>query len=188
MRVAVIAALIIALAGCQSVPPLSSTSGRSPNALTSWNLDGRLGYRANDDGGSASVSWQQRVEHGEMALSGPLGMGSARIRWSPGHAELDTGKETVTADNAQALAWRLTGLQLPVEALQYWVRGLPSPHNKASPTFGEFGELTALDQAGWQLTFDRYAAIDGLRLPFRIRAHHADQRFTLIIKEWEPLP
>lgn len=185
---AVAAGLIVALAGCQSAPPLSSNFARAPSELTSWNLDGRLGYRANDDGGSASVSWQQRVERGEMALSGPLGMGSARIRWSPGHAELETGKETVKATNAQELAWRLTGLELPVEALQYWVRGLPSPHIKASPTFGEFGELTALDQAGWQLMFDRYTAIDGLRLPLRIRAHHADQRFTLIIKEWEPLP
>ena len=179
------AGLLILLAGCQSIP---HGPGASPTDLTSWDLHARLGYRAGNDGGSANVDWQQRGEHGELAFSGPLGMGSAHIRWLPGYAELDTGKDVVTATSSTELAWRLTGLSLPVEALQYWVRGLPWPNAKGDPTFDPSGQLTALNQAGWQLSFDRYGAVDGLSLPFRIRAHHDDQRFTLIIKDWAPRP
>ena len=178
--------LLALLAGCQTAP--MTTPADRPAGLHSWDLSGRLGYRAGDDGGSASVDWQQRNERGELAFSGPLGMGSALIRWQPGHAVRDTGKERIEAANSTELAWRLTGLMLPVEALQYWVRGLPWPVMDGTPTFNELGQLTALQQAGWTLDFDRYGAVDGLQLPFRIRARQGDQRFTLIVKNWEPLP
>lgn len=185
MRVALLSSLLI-LAGCQTLH--DSGPGDTPLMLSSWNLDGRFGYRTGDDGGSASVAWRQRDTHGELHFSGPLGIGSAHLSWQPGLAELETGKETVTARTTEELTWRLTGLNLPVEALQYWVRGLPWPHTSAIPIFNQNGNISLLEQAGWQLEFDRYGAVDGLQLPFRVRAQHADQRFTLIIKEWEPLP
>jgi outer membrane lipoprotein LolB len=183
--------LIILLSGCQMLRGNIETgrgTGDTPAALTHWNLDGRFGYRAGNDGGSASVQWQQRGEQGALHFSGPLGIGSARIGWAPGHAELDNGKERLTATSTTELAWRLTGLNLPVEALQFWVRGLPWPGASARPTFDQAGTLISLDQAGWQIRFDRYQAFDGLQLPARIRAQHLDQRFTLIVKNWEPLP
>ena len=177
---------LLALAGCQALPP--APPGDSPGDLKSWDLSGRFGYRAGEDGGSASIDWRQRADQGELHFSGPLGVGSARISWRPGFAELDTGKEQVTALNSTELAWRLTGLMLPVEAMQYWVRGLPSPEYEAEPEFDQLGQLTSLQQAGWSLTFDRYAPVDGLQLPFRIRATNDNQRFTLIIKDWQPQP
>lgn len=183
--------LLLLLSGCQTLlgdGEQRDAIGTTPAALTHWNLDGRFGYRAGNDGGSASVKWEQRDRHGALHFSGPLGIGSARIRWQPGHAELDNGKDIHTATSTTELAWRLTGLELPVEALQFWVRGLPSPHVNAQPSFDEFGTLTALDQAGWHVRFDRYQTVDGLHLPFRLRAQHLDQRFTLIIKHWEPQP
>ncbi|MBQ0752631.1 MAG: outer membrane lipoprotein LolB [Gammaproteobacteria bacterium] len=178
---------LILLSGCQALRGTHEI-GSTPAALTDWNLDGRFGYRAGNDGGSASVKWEQRNEQGALHFSGPLGIGSARISWSPGHAELDNGKEILTATSTTELAWRLTGLDLPVEALQFWVRGLPWPDASARPIFDQTGTLTSLDQAGWQIRFDRYQAVDGLQLPARIRAQHLDQRFTLIVKNWEPLP
>jgi len=176
----------LALGGCQTLP---QPAGNSPDALHSWDLSGRLGYRAGSDGGSASIDWQQRDQQGTLHFSGPLGIGSARILWQPGYAELDNGKEKLVSTGSAELAWRLTGLMLPVEALQYWVRGLPSPGLPAEPQFDELGQLNQLEQAGWSLQFDRYAPVDGLQLPFRIRAHSGDdQRFTLIIKDWQPKP
>ncbi len=177
---------VLFLAGCQTVP---SGPGNTPDALRNWDLSGRLGYRAGNDGGSASIDWQQREQQGQLHFSGPLGIGSAQILWRPGYAELDNGKERIVATGSTELAWRLTGLMLPVEALQYWVRGLPAPALPAQPGFDELGQLTTLEQAGWTLQFDRYAPVDGLQLPFRIRARSGeDQRFTLVIKDWQPQP
>lgn len=182
---ALVVLCVLVAAGCQTTP---MTQGERAHDLRSWDLSGRLGYRAGDEGGSASIDWQQREEQGELNFSGPLGIGSARIVWHPGYAELDNGKEKVVANSSAGLAYRLTGMQLPIEALQFWVRGLAWPLLDSTPQFDQLGQISALEQAGWSVQFDRYAPVDGLQLPFRIRAHHDDQRFTLIIKDWQPRP
>lgn len=186
MRVATIA-LALLLGACQSRLP-DAPLPQSVEALHNWNLSGRLGYRAGNDGGSASVDWRQRHPGGELRFSGPVGIGSARLFWSPDGAELDTGKEQLRADSSAELAWRLTGLWLPVEALQFWVRGLPWPDAQWQEQRNAAGQLEQLTQLGWQLDFSDYRSAGALSLPQRIRASHQDQRFTLVIRHWEPLP
>lgn len=178
------------LAGCQTPAPVPTGElPASAQALINWNLKGRLGYRAGDDGGSASLDWRQRNLQGEIHFSGPMGLGSAEIRWAPGAAVLDTGKQRVEAGDTASLAWRLTGLWLPVEALEYWVRGLPYPQAEYQASHTEAGELAALEQLGWQLDFQRYDAVEGgATLPHKIRATREGQRFTLLVQAWEPLP
>ena len=77
---------------------------------------------------------------------------------------------------------------LPVEALQFWVRGLPWPDAEWQEQRNESGQLERLTQLGWQLNFSDYHSAGALLLPQRIRASHQDQRFTLVIRRWEPLP
>ena len=165
-------ALTLLLGACQTRLPVGPLPD-SVDHLQNWNLSGRLGYRAGNDGGSASIDWRQRHPEGEIHFSGPVGIGSARLFWAPGSAEL---------------AWRLTGLWLPVEALQFWVRGLPWPDAPGEEQRNELGQLVALKQLGWSLTFSDYLSSGALTLPQRIRASHDDQRFTLVIRKWEPLP
>ena len=183
-------AVFVSLAGCQSrpVPPAGEEVPGSARALASWNLAGRLGYRAGNEGGSASLDWQQRDSAGVIRFSGPLGFGSAAIHWQPGLATLSTGRETVSAGDPTSLALQLTGLLLPVDALQYWVRGLPAPTDTAHLARDDNGDLSQLEQMGWQLELTRYQDYLGLRLPGKIRAQRDDQRFTLLIRHWEPLP
>jgi outer membrane lipoprotein LolB len=186
---AVLISTALLLSACQSrslIPeqPLPS----SVAALNNWNLSGRLGYRAGNDGGSASLDWRQRQHDGEMRFSGPVGIGSARLFWSPQGVTLDTGKEQFEAASSAELAWRLTGLWLPVEALQFWVRGLPWPDSQWQEKRNEQGQLEQLEQLGWQLNFSDYQQIEQLSLPQKIRASQQDQRFTLVIRKWEPLP
>lgn len=181
--------LLVLLSACQSrtwlpTQPLPS----SVEALHNWNLSGRIGYRAGNDGGSASLDWRQRHLDGEMRFSGPVGIGSARLFWSPRSVTLDTGKEQFEAASSAELAWRLTGLWLPVEALQFWVRGLPWPDSHWQEQRNEQGQLEQLEQLGWQLHFSDYRQIEQLSLPQKIRASQQDQRFTLMIRNWEPLP
>lgn len=174
------------LAGCQSAPPaLEGTPVTSVQQLQRWQLKGRIGYDNGHDGGSANLVWQQaQAGHGQLDLSGPLGFGSARITYAPNGAHLDTGKQQVDAPSATELAWRVTGLMLPIPALTWWVRGLPWPDAEVEDSHYNAGQLTQLAQAGWQLSFDRYQLHQGLMLPGRIKARQGDTRFTLLISDW----
>lgn len=177
--------LALAVSGCQRLPPAPLPD--HAQELSSWQLTGRFGYRSGNEGGSASLSWEQQEERGTLHFSGPLGFGNAHLSWHAEGALLKTGEGQVSAASPAELAWRLTGLWLPVEALEYWVRGLSWPGAGAEPQFGPSGQLKQLEQLGWQLEFDRYIAVGHLILPHRIRAHHGEQRFTLIVREWTPL-
>ena len=190
MKIFLLLLSALTLAGCQSLQPVSTPDmPASLDALSDWNIRGRLGYRAGDEGGTASLDWRQRGDSGTMHLSGPLGFGSAEIQWAPGEASLTDGKSTVRSADTASLAWRLTGLWLPVEALTYWVRGMPFPHSDYDAGLNDSGELTQLEQLGWALQFDRYSDIgSGLSAPHKIRASREEQRFTLVIQQWEPLP
>ena len=176
--------LALLLPACQLRPPVALPDTVAD--MERWTLTGRLGYRSGNEGGSASIDWYQRGEQGELRFAGPVGIGSARLYWAPGEAELNTGKEQLRASSSAELAWRLTGLWLPVEALQYWVRGLPWPEAPAHAEHDDQGRLLALQQLGWSLDFSGYPET-GLPLPARIRASHQDQRFTLVIRAWEGL-
>lgn len=178
--------LTLLLSGCQSMPPLGAgTPPASVQQLERWQLKGRIGYDNGQDGGSAHLVWQQsQAGQGRLELSGPLGFGSANIAYGADGATLDTGKQQFHAPSATELAWRVTGLMLPIPALTWWVRGLPWPDANIDASQYNAGQLVALSQAGWQLQFDRYQPHQGLLLPGRIKARQGATRFTLLISDW----
>ena len=86
------------------------------------------------------------------------------------------------------VAWDLTGLWLPVSALEYWSRGLVWPGAPAQSEENDGGRLSRLTQLGWDLEFDRYETVGRVALPHRIKARQGADSFTLLIREWQPLP
>lgn len=179
--------LAVLLAACQSQPVVTTDFSRA-DQIQRWNMNGKLGYRTAEDGGSATFDWHQTPRHGEIHFSGPLGFGSAELTWRPGVARLRTGKGEWQARSPGELAWHLTGFWLPVSALEYWSRGLQWPGAPGEAQTNDAGQITHLQQLGWRLEFDRYENIGRVALPHRIKATQGEDRFTLLIREWQPLP
>ncbi len=75
-----------------------------------------------------------------------------------------------------------------MSALEYWSRGLVWPGAPADAEENEAGQLVRLRQLGWELEFDRYEPVGRVALPHRIKAEQEANRFTLLIREWQPLP
>lgn len=177
------------ISACQVRPPAPAAFPDDPAKLRQWRLDGRMGYSNGQQSGHAGLRWQHQQHSGEIRFSGPLGSGSAHLIWEPSGARLETGRETIVSDSLDELAWRLTGLWLPVEALSYWVRGLAWPDSAPVNTSRDSdGNLSELEQLGWKLSFDRYRSVDGLLLPHRVRARQGDNRLSLVIQQWHAQP
>tara|TARA_A100001391_G_scaffold165649_2_gene125591 strand:- start:1224 stop:1790 length:567 start_codon:yes stop_codon:yes gene_type:complete len=179
--------LALLLSACQT-RPVTTTDFTRPEQIQRWEMNGKLGYRTPEDGGSATFDWDQTPRHGAIHFSGPLGFGSAELTWRPGSARLETGKGEWRARSPGELAWHLTGFWLPVSALEYWSRGLVWPGAPAQAEEDDSGRLVRLRQLGWNLEFDRYQAVGQVTLPHRIKARQDDNHFTLLIREWRPLP
>lgn len=184
-RIIGLALTALALSACQ-LRPTTTAQFEHPGQIQQWQISGKLGYRTANDGGSATFDWRQQPQRGDIHFSGPLGFGSADLHWDSGRAQLITAKETYQARSPGELAWHLTGFWLPVSALQYWARGLSWPGAPGEAEYDDQQRLIALEQLGWSLTFDRYEPIAGITLPYRIKAQQNSNRFTLLIKDWQP--
>lgn len=180
-------AILLLLSGCQ-IAPTPVIPEQDVNHLTHWQANGRFAYKSANDGGSASVRWQQQDDKGYLRFSGPMGLGSAELHWEPGFAQLTSSKGTLEAPSAEVLAYELTGLLLPADALLYWLRGLPWPHSPAHITKDNEGRPAQLTQMDWQLDFDRWQQVQGYWLPHRLKAKHNNDSFTLVIQQWNPAP
>ena len=168
------------LAGCATAPPRPPSAHpeqdwrrqqQAVSALTHWQLVGRIALFTESQGWHATVDWRQRRDNYDIRLIGPLGQGALRLVGDPGHVTLyDSDGQSVMADDPDQLLYRETGWRVPVEALRYWVLGVPAPGPVASRKLDPYGHLTELQQAGWRIRFLDYSERDGLQLPGRVFA------------------
>jgi len=183
IRISLLTAFILFITACSMQPQSTSPSVLSSAnwqqhqqriaQLQDWKLSGKLGFRAPQQGGSAALNWTQEKNNYQLLLSGPFGVGNAKIVGDDETAEMLYG-DTVYRQPPMQLAMQLTGLPLPVDALSWWARGLPSPNQPAATalTTGADGLAVGFDQAGWQLSFSRYRQTDAGRLPGKITGSH----------------
>ena len=158
--------------------------------LNDWRLAGKLGFRGPDSGGSASVNWQQQQNNFQLQLSGPFGAGRATLSGNQQIAEM-LYQDKLYRQTPQQLASQLIGVPLPVGALSWWARGLPSPDQETASSIATSpeGYASSFEQAGWQLSFSRYSETDAGSLPSKIIGTHqsSDNRrysFKLVISDW----
>lgn len=158
---------------------------------SSWTLQGRLNIRQSNNSDTVSINWQQMEQDFEINLSGALGIGATTINGNQNFIRLQQGNENpIEAASMNELSLNYLGYEFPTEALQYWVRGIPSPSSSSVLEFNETQLLASLRQKDaqgndWQLDYDRYQESAGLSLPGRIRMSHPDYQLTFIIQSWQ---
>lgn len=182
------ASLLLALSACSLLPKLSDS--QQLDSLQHWQVRGKLSVNNGQDAITGYLSWQQKQGHYDLFISGPLGQGATRLQGDANSASLTlANKPTVTASSARALMQKYMGWNFPVQDLQYWVKGQPSPSAKYQAKYDQVGLLSELLQHGWRIEFSRYSNQQGFWLPARIKLTHKDPtgrafKFIFASKEW----
>jgi outer membrane lipoprotein LolB len=155
------------------------------NNVSAWELSGAIAAKSQRKGWSASLNWlQQGPNQYQIRLFGPLGGGTVMVEKQGGVITYRDGPKKMTSSNADQLLREQTGIQLPVNNLYYWVRGVPAPGGVQSAQHDAANHLTTLKQSGYIIEYANYTSADGLDLPSKIRLQGHGTVIKLIIKHW----
>ena len=155
------------------------------NATGVWGLVGKISLDDGDDGGSGRLQWSVEPGHSELDFHGAMGRGAWHLQIGQDGVLLKMADGTEqAADDVNDLIQDRMGWPIPLDALQWWVRGLVAPGVIESETYGSEGLLTSLRQFGWDVDFKRYASVDGVELPVRLNATNDNYRVKLAISRW----
>ena len=190
-------AALLLLAGCagqdsRDAPRRSWTQhSELLQQLQHWSASGKLALRTEQRAESATIEWWQQGQNTELQLSGPMGLSATTIHSDGKQVEIRQGEELRTLDISTPDAIvRSTGWDLPLGALPYWLKGIPSPN---SPV--QFLELDpATDRArilrhnDWEIHYRNYEQFDGFTLPTDLRIRRATTSGRVIIRDWQVRP
>ena len=189
-----LALLVFALAGCKTLRPAPAAPSESApwevrraalQARENFDLSGKIGVAAGQDGFNAKLRWQQRGRQSQLALDGPLGVGGVRIT-SDGDAlkVLNAHGEQLDSEAAKREIESKLGFQPPIASLRYWVLGVPDPSHPADEMLDDTQRLASLRQDGWQIDYATYASVRGQSLPSKVTLTREGVRVRLVVDNW----
>jgi outer membrane lipoprotein LolB len=155
------------------------------NATTEWGLSAKISLDDGQDGGSGKLNWEIRNDRSELDFHGAFGRGAWNLQIGPDDAllKMSDGSEQAAASVSELIRVHL-GWPVPLDALQWWVRGLAAPGDIEGEELSSDGLLISLRQFGWNVDFSRYDSVEGLDLPVRLNANRDNYRVKLAISQW----
>jgi len=175
LRHALVAAAVLALGACASLPKPSA-----PVSEGGFELQGRVAVRYGSDGASGNVAWRHSRESDEMLITSFIGQGIARIRRSGGEVQLFTDGKEHRAPDAETLTERVLGWRLPLAGLPDWVQGRPAAGGAEDVRRDASGRIVAFVQDQWKI---EYQAFEDQR-PSRLRLSRPNLEIRLIVDQW----
>lgn len=177
-------AILLALGGCASVPPIPPAGMRA--VLTdNWTLQGRIGVRTAEESLSGHIHWKHRADTDEVLMTSPLGQGVARIVLDPAGVTLEVPNQPVRrAPDAESLTRAVLGYGLPVSGLAWWVQARPAPDRAFETTRDAVGRIAQIKQDGWVIDYLQYAD-DAPARPRKLLVARDGLEIRLVTDTWK---
>jgi outer membrane lipoprotein LolB len=180
------------LSGCASVqlaPISSASSSINHQAITQYQLAGRVSVAQGENGYFGNLLWKRNSDKHEIEILSPLGQVIARLYKNNGSYTLTTADQRVLqSTNSEQLMRDALGFSLPVSGLEHWVLGRASPNTSFDAKKSTDGRIATLVQDGWDIVYAEYIqptnAVAGVGVPKKITLRRADLTIKLVMDSW----
>lgn len=204
----VLAISVLFLGGCaritQPVAPSSTATNKTQNGAwqqrnailsrkNTWNLKSKIGLSYQEEYWQFGLNWAQQASgQYTMQINNPLtGAVVAKLLQNrQGATLLANDGKTYRSRNAEQLLYAQSGLKMPLDGMQYWVKGITSPQYKVDKlVLDNKGRPTFIQQAGWLIQYGAYQSNTAIALPRKIMLKRAKDNVSvkLIAKQWQGL-
>jgi outer membrane lipoprotein LolB len=183
------------LAGCAQIPeqPSPETADwaahqQQLDKLSDWSLSGKVAIITPEKRHSLNIYWQQNDENFHITLTSFLGATILDVKKTAFRTRIidDQGK-IYFGKNAQALITQLSGLELPIDVLQQWIKGNPSDAVYQLDENNQLVSLTGEDNKNdhWSIDYKNYKSIEGISLPHQLQLKRQDLLIKFAISQWK---
>jgi outer membrane lipoprotein LolB len=178
---AALAAIALLLCACAVAPSGPIVPWQSPSA--DFDIEGRLSARHGKDALTANFRWTNDSAGDVIRLATPLGQSFAQLRGTTSGVQVDKADGTTdAATDWDELTRRALGIELPVDGLASWIRGVPVAGSDATFERSASGRPELLRQNGWEIVY-AYADAASPR-PARVTATYPDVDVRIVIDRW----
>lgn len=130
--------------------------------VDAWQLRGKIAFRQGKEGASANLLWKTDDADFHFRLTNLLGVTMVDLNVNGDKAILEAGNEVYEDADPEPLIYHTTGMDIPVEPLLSWIKGLPLADDTFTLT--EKGLLNTLESncsacKGWQVSYANYGNV-----------------------------
>jgi outer membrane lipoprotein LolB len=182
--------LILLLASCATPPKPTVSLNSSSHQLSlkqqeHWSIKGKLGFKSPDKKQSANFRWQQTQQQYQLNLTSIIGTSLLKMQGNEEVATLVADDETYQDSDPSHLIWRVTGWQIPVEKMRFWIKG--QHQNNDLVVTSEQGWVSQLQPIcnnckNWLINYDNYKLIDNIWLPHKVVLRNKTNNSQLLVR------
>jgi len=206
LKLSLIIVSFLFIGGCSTVnqptTPSSSTTNKTNNAAwqqrkavlarkNTWNLKSKIGLSYQEEYWQFGLNWAQQASgQYTMQINNPLtGAVVAKLLQNrQGATLLANDGKTYRSRNAEQLLQAQSGLKMPLDGMQHWVKGISAPQYKVDKlVLDNYGRPRFIQQAGWLIQYSAYQGNTSTALPTKIILKRAKDNVNvkLIAKQWQ---
>ncbi|MCW8996374.1 MAG: lipoprotein insertase outer membrane protein LolB [Psychromonas sp.] len=183
---------IYLLGGCAQIPPAQNIPWLSHQQqlenLKNWSFSGKLAFITPQERHSLNIHWRQSGNNFHITLTTFLGTSVLDLNKTPSGTKItDNNGNLYFAEDTESLIKQLSGLVIPVEALQQWVKGNPSEASYQLNKDNQVVSLSAVasENASWSVNYSDYKSQQGIYLPHKLQLKKSDLRLKFAISRWQ---
>ena len=188
LRIYALVVTLSLLTGCAIKPSLKLVDPDRAiplEKLEHWQLNARVAIRTPEENLTASLEWQKNNQLFDFLISGAFGVTYAHLIQEHDRATLEIpDQDRLVHQDAEALLQQALGWDFPIEALAYWVKGLPSGKPGEVVAYNKKGQIKLIQMGFWQIDFSKYKLYQGYNLPKMIKAEHPNMSIKVVAKNW----
>ena len=180
------------LTGCAQRPAPQNITWRAHQqqleSLTNWSLSGKVAVITPEERHSLNIHWQQFEDDFHITLTTFLGATILDIKKTKLRTQVtNSNGELFLGQDAEALIKRLSGLVIPIAALQQWIKGNPQ---NAFYQLDDNNQLTSLvsiepKATPWSVNYQQYTNISGINLPLKLQLKQLNLHLKFVISDWQ---